>query len=132
MKKIILAVVILTGSMLQAQAQMNMSSLETTWTSSKTFDANNGIWSEETTSLTLHGRERMVWKNANGSIRKTFLVNEIRGEWSSLETEGSVQYEITEGNTNGTITIQKNAQGTKALIVIASQEPQSYELLFIP
>lgn len=111
---------------------LNAQSMATTtihWTSERTLNVSAGTWTEETTTLTLYGRERLVWKNHDGSIRKIFLVNEIVGEWITIETEGSVQYEFTEGGNNGTITIIKTAQSTKALIVIASEEPQSYALV---
>lgn len=99
-----------------------------TWTSTSTFNVEQGTTVEEITSLYYIGNERFEWRNNDGSLRRAFQVIETLGDWLSIGSEGSVHYEIVDGNTNGSVTIQKNAQGTKALIVLVSGETQSYEL----
>lgn len=99
-----------------------------TWSSTSTFHVEQGSSVEENTSLVCTGGDRIEWRNADGSIRKAFQVIETLGDWYSIGNEGLVQYEIVNDNTNGSITIQKNTQGTKALMVLVSTDTQSYEL----
>lgn len=111
----------------QSHAQ-SAQTFTTQWISVQTLDVNAGTWVEGVTTLILYGNDRLEWKNQDGSIRKTFLINESIGSWASIGTAGRVQYEITEGNNNGTVTLIKTTQSTKALIVIASETPQLFEL----
>jgi hypothetical protein len=127
MKKILVIIFVVFMPSIPAFSQeRSLSSIA--WTSNRTFQVEQGSSVEENTSLICIGGERFEWKNSDGSIRRTFQIIETRGDWMSIGNEGSVQYEIIDGNTNGSITIQRNAQGTKALIVLVSNETQSYEL----
>jgi hypothetical protein len=125
-KELLIIAVILILPTVALSQERNSSSI--TWTSVNTFFVEQGSATEERTSLTCIGGERIEWRNSDGSIRKAFQVIETIGDWISIGNEGSIQYEIVDGNTNGSITIQKNAQGTKALIILVSNETQSYEL----
>jgi hypothetical protein len=126
MKNIILILFVITASAVQSNGQNTTGA--TQWVSLQTLDVNAGTWLEGVTTLTLYGTERLEWKNQDGTIRKTFLINESIGSWASIGAEGRVQYEITEGNNNGTVTIIKTTQSMKVLIVIASETPQLFEL----
>lgn len=99
-----------------------------TWTSTNTFSVEEGNSVSENTTLMCIGGDHIEWRNADGTIRKSFQVIETIGDWYSIGDEGRIQYEIVDGNTNGSISIQKNMQGTKALLVLVSNDTQSYEL----
>jgi hypothetical protein len=128
MRKILL--LLLPGILLTVVSYaQNIKTSTIKWTSSVTLTVNEGYRAEETTYLTSFGSSRLEWKDQEGSILKSFQIVEVIGDWSNPNTNGSLQYEIKEGTSNGTVTIRKTADGTKILFVIvsspASQGPVS-------
>ncbi len=98
------------------------------WNSERIFNATSGQWSDISTSITTYGSSRVEWKNSNGSIRNRFQVVELIGEWSNVNVDGFVQYEITDGAHSGTVTIRKEGSEVKILISIGTTDPTLEEL----
>jgi hypothetical protein len=98
------------------------------WNSQRTFDIFSGESKDEVTSITNTAASNLVWKNADGSARKTFQVVETRGEWPNTSVDGKVQFEVTDGQVGGTISIQRRNNETKVLIVMATEPPSLHEL----
>ena len=92
------------------------------------MDINKGDSNDEATTLTNYGTNRFEWKNADGSIRKIFQIIEVVGDWSNAASAGSLTFEVTDGTNSGTITIRKDDQSTRALMVIVTDPPQVTEL----
>jgi len=115
-------------SAIAAKAQ-DITSVNMRWNSNRYFDKNAGVWHEEATYLVTQGTTKIQWFNANGSLRKSIHVAEVFGEWTDINTPGLLQYEGTEIQGSCSITIQKNAQETKALLIFHAGGPQVYELL---
>lgn len=122
----IIIVILVLASVAQAQ---DATVATVRWNAIKYFDGTAGQWISEPTSLVSQGKKKVQWFNANGTMRKSFQVIEVIGEWSNMGTDGTLQYEVTDGQTSGTITFQRNAQEIKAFLVIGTGSPKVYELL---
>jgi len=128
MKKYIVTLMIVAISAIAGNAQ-DITSATMRWNSNRFFDGTAGVWHEEATYVVIQGKTRIQWFNANGSLRKSIQVAEVIGEWADAATPGLLQYEGTELQGSCSITVQKNAQETKVLLVFGSSSPQVYELL---
>lgn len=126
MKGILLLVLLSTPATLAWSQDIATATIQ--WNSASTFNATAGSSTEEVTSLTTH-QTSLEWKNADGSMRKSFQIIERIGDWNNVGSEGQVQYEVTDGQYSGTVSIRKSASETKILIVIASDEPTTRELV---
>ncbi|HTJ53420.1 MAG TPA: hypothetical protein VL443_28390 [Cyclobacteriaceae bacterium] len=112
---------------LSAKAQ-NVKTSTIQWSSTKTMDINKGDSNDEATTLTNFGTTRFEWKNQDGSMRKNFQIIEVVGDWTNAASAGSLTFEVTDGTNSGTITIRKDDQNTKVLMVIVTDPPQVTEL----
>jgi len=126
MKKL-LPILFLTCFYLNAKAQ-NVKTSTIQWSSTKTMDINKGDSNDEATTLTNYGTTRFEWKNSDGSMRKTFQIIEVVGDWTNAASNGSLTFEVTDGTNSGTITIRKDGDNTRALMVIVTDPPQVTEL----
>jgi len=127
MKNITFLLAVLTFCIIQAKAQ-NVKNSTIQWSSVKTMDINKGDSKYEATTLTSYNTSSLEWKNEDGSLRKTFQIIEIVGDWSNAATPGSLTFEVKDGTNSGTITIRKDDQNTRALLVIVTDPPQVTEL----
>lgn len=127
MQKIIYTLaLVFSATMLSTAQSITTSTIK--WSSTQTFNVSLGDWTEEVTSLISNASTSLVWKNQDGTIRKSFQVIEVIGEWSNVNTDGRVQYEVTDGQFSGTISIRKQGTDTKILIAMASDTPETKEL----
>lgn len=126
MKRILLLVLLSVPATLAWSQDIATATIQ--WNSASTFNATTGSTTEEVTSLTTR-ETSLQWKNADGSMRKSFQIIERIGDWNDVDSEGRVQYEVTDGQYSGTVSIRKSASETKILIVIASDEPSTRELI---
>ena len=126
MKKL-LPILFLMCFYLSAKAQ-NVKTSTIQWSSTKTMDINKGDSNDEATTLINYGTTRFEWKNSDGGMRKTFQIIEVIGDWTNAASTGSLTFEVTDGTNSGTITIRKDNQNTKVLMVIVTDPPQVTEL----
>ena len=122
-KSSITIALVLSAFLLQAQ---NISSSNIRWNSGAT-KLENQTTAERTYVLTF-GRERIEWKNDDGSLRASFQIVEMIGEWTDVASTGTIQCEVTDGRNSATLTITKKSSGTTISIAIASNPPKTYEL----
>jgi len=128
MEKYILTLAIILASAIIGKTQ-DITSMSIRWNSNRFFDATAKVWQEEATYLVTQGTAKIQWFNANGSLRTSIQVAEVIGEWNDIKLPGLIQYEGTEINGSCSITIQKNAQEIKVLLLINGGAPLVYELL---
>lgn len=81
---------------------------------------------EETTLITAPGS--IVWKEPNGNVRKSFVVEKVLTPWTDIYDPGIVQYYVRSQNEYGVLTIEYKAGERKATIVLGNEEPRSFEL----
>ncbi len=98
------------------------------WASNETFESAVGVRTDEMTTLSLFGRNKLQWKDDQGNIRMNFKVTEIVNEWSSLGIGEVMEIAIVNDTDSGSVTITKKATGATAVITLARVEPVSYEL----
>ncbi|HEY8935921.1 MAG TPA: hypothetical protein VIM65_11900 [Cyclobacteriaceae bacterium] len=126
MKKFI-TILFLTFLCLGLKAQ-NVKTSTIQWSSIRTIDGSKGENKDEVTTLTNFSTTRFEWTNEDGSLRKTYQIIEVVGNWTNAATPGSLTFEVTDGTSSGTITIRKDDnQNTNVLMVIGT-DPQITEL----
>jgi hypothetical protein len=126
MKKILLLILLNATTMLAWSQDIATATIK--WNSESTFDAGSGNRTVENTSVTTR-QNTVEWRNDDGSMRKSFQIIERIGEWNNISGDGQVQYEVTDGQYSGTISVRKNGSETKILMVIASGESGTTELI---
>jgi hypothetical protein len=118
MKNLLLLSILLSGFYISKAQNIKTATIQ--WSSIKTIDVSVGDISDEATTLVSYGTTKLEWKNDNGSVRKTFQVIEVIGDWTNVSSNGSMLYEVSDGSNTGTITFRKDSSGTKVLIVIVN------------
>jgi hypothetical protein len=98
------------------------------WKTQNTLEPGSGSQKEEVTTFITHSTSRIEWKDADGSVTKSFQVVDTIGEWSDINREGWLQYEVTDGSYSGSVSIRKNDSETKIFISMASEPPLAYVL----
>jgi hypothetical protein len=124
MKYIALLVIVISPVLAFSQ---NVKTSTLRWSSHRTFDVSNGQSKDEFTSI-ISAASGIVWKNADGTTRKTFQVVEVIGEWSDPASDGKIQFEVNDGQSNGSVSIQRKENVTRVLIVIGTEPPTLQEL----
>ena len=125
---IVLLLILITS--LNSNAQ-NIATANISWSADRIFNATNGQWIDQATSIVTFGNSRIEWKNTNGSVRSRFQVVELIGEWNNVNEDGLAQYEVTDGTYSGTVTIRKQGAEIKVLISLGTTEPTLEELTII-
>jgi hypothetical protein len=106
MRKIIpILVLVFSVSILCVAQDVTIASIK--WNSVQTFNTVLGMSLEEATDLITYGKAKIEWKNLDGSIRKSFQVVELVGDWIDIREVGQIVYEVKEGENSGTITLRK-------------------------
>lgn len=127
MRNLIVTLLLITVITTLMKAQ-NIKTSTIKWNSQSTLEANDGQQTEEVTFFTTVGTASMEWKDPNGNNRKNFQIIEAIGDWTDVNQQGWMQYEVTDGASSGTIAIRKNETETKIFITMASEQPLSYVL----
>ena len=127
MKKIIFLLILTSGISAPSFCQ-NITTSSVKWNSTQTFNVSLGDWTEEITSITSNASTNLVWKNQDGTVRKTFQIIEMIGEWDNVNMDGGMQYEITDGQFSGSISIRRQGTDIKILIAMASETPNTKQL----
>lgn len=126
MRKILFTLVWLFSASMLCNAQ-NIATSTIKWNAGKPLDLSPGQI-ETATSITSNGASSLVWKNEDSTIRKTFQITEMIGEWSNISNDGGMRYAVTDGQFSGTISIRKQGDEITILIAITSDTPETIEL----
>lgn len=98
------------------------------WASNKTVDLLTGTSIDELNTVLTDGGGSLVWKNYDGTIRKRFQVIERIGEWTNINEDGKVQYEVTDGRISATISISRVADNVRIAIFMDLNPKEAFEL----
>jgi hypothetical protein len=98
------------------------------WGSDRTFNVTTGQWTDEATSLITNSSSTFQWKKYDGTVIKSLQIVETVGDWTNTSEDGKIQFEIKDGQINGTISIQRKNQQVKVLMVFATESPTVLEL----
>jgi hypothetical protein len=120
MSKALLIFVITTCTFAISQAQ-DVKTDTIKWNSVNTLVESNTVQTMEITSLITYGTSRIEWSQTGSATRRIFQISEAMGEWVDVNQEGWLQYEVTDGISNGTIAVRRYETETKVFITIASE-----------
>ncbi|SHI02906.1 hypothetical protein SAMN04488109_6839 [Chryseolinea serpens] len=127
MKPVTIALAIFLGVCADAYAQ-NVLTRDIQWNVSKTFNAQDSTWKEEPAVFISYGKTQLEWRDAQGAPIQSFKVIDAVGEWTNAREDGFVQYEITDAQYSGTVSIRREEKEVTIRITIASDPEASYEL----
>ena len=99
------------------------------WHIGKTQEVNAGRVSEDPDQIVSYGTTKIEWQNASGLVKKTFTISETNGSWTNVQTNGSILYEVSEGERLGTVRIFRTTSELTIRITLLKDdgEPDLYE-----
>jgi hypothetical protein len=131
-KKIFLSVLfVLAGVMLRAQ---NITTENLVWHVSYIDDVNTGERTQsENEKLVTFGSDRIEWRNANGSIKHSYTINNVGGSWSNVSNNGSIVYQFTDGDQLGTVTFERIKNEIMVRVLLGKDDalPEIYEIKIV-
>jgi hypothetical protein len=121
--------VVVTAAFTTLSFAQNIVSATLQWKAAQAMNMQTGELLESPGSIVTVGKNTIEWKKDDGSIRYSFLVNEVVGSWANVAQSGTITYEIAGDSGNGTVTFQKNQVGiTIKLFLTKEGEEQLFEL----
>jgi hypothetical protein len=131
-KKIFLSVLfVLTGVALRAQ---NITTENLVWHVSYIDDVNTGERTQsENEKLVTFDSDRIEWRNANGSIKHSYTINNVGGSWSNVSNNGSIVYQFTDGDQLGTVTFERIKNEIMVRLLLGKDDalPEIYEIKIV-
>jgi hypothetical protein len=131
MKKFILFVILMIPCMLRAQ---NITTENLVWHVSYIDDVNAGERTQsENEKLVTYGSDRMEWRNADGSVKYTYTINNVGGSWSNVSNNGSIVYQFKNGDQLGTVTFERVKNEIMVRMLLAKDDalPEIYEIRIV-
>jgi hypothetical protein len=127
MKKYLLFILIVSGTGLYAQ---NITTQTLRWHVANTQEINTGRVSDDPDRIVSYGSTKIEWQNTSGVVKRTFTINETNGSWTSVLSNGSILYEVSEGERVGTIRIFRTSSELTIRITLlkGDEDPDLYEL----
>lgn len=127
--RILLSIIFVFASVaLHAQ---NIVTENLSWYISSMDDINNGERiAAENEKLITYGAERIEWLNADGSIKHTYSVNNVGGNWENVSSSGSIIYQFKDGDQLGTITFERAKSEIIVRVLLGKDDalPEIYEI----
>jgi hypothetical protein len=127
-KTFLFTLFVLGGVALRAQ---NITTDNLQWHVSYIDDVNKGERTQsENEKLVTYGSQKVEWKNADGSIKHTYAVNDIGGSWSNVGNNGSIVYQFKNGDQLGTVTFERSKNEIMIRVMIGKDDelPVIYEI----
>lgn len=119
---------VLAGVSLHAQ---NITTDNLSWYISSVYDVNHGehVLSDNEKLIT-YGSDRIEWHNADGSVKYTYAVNNVGGNWSNVSSNGSIVYQFTNGDQLGTVTFERTKNEIMIRLLVTKDDalPEIYEI----
>jgi len=128
MKKVLLPFILaLISSGLYAQ---NVTTQTIRWRVARVQEVNAGKVTEDADQVVSYGTTKIEWQNAAGVVKRTFTISETNGSWTNVQNNGSVLYEVNEGERLGTVRIFRTASELTIRIALikGDEDPDFYEL----
>jgi hypothetical protein len=111
------------------QAQ-NISSGTLIWKVDASLDVSTGISNEAAEQVLSYGNERIEWRDGAGSMKATFEIIEVNGQWTNVMNNGAILYEVRSDGRLGTIQFSR-ADGKHSIRIILlkpSEDPDIHRL----
>jgi hypothetical protein len=111
-----LAIITLGLFTINIQAQ-NVASTTITWKVDGSLDVNAGISNATVDQLVSYGSERIEWRDGTGSVKATFEIIEVNGQWTNVMNNGAILYEVRSNGRQGTIQFSR-VNGIPAIQIV--------------
>ena len=66
----------------------------------------------------VYAKSRIEWIQNNGADTKAFTITSAQGTWSDAQTNGIITYQITAGESTGTVTITRTTAECRLELVL--------------
>jgi hypothetical protein len=117
---IFLIMPLMSGIGLSAQ---NITTQTLRWNVATTQEINTGKHTESADQIVSYGNTRIEWQDPKGAVKKTFTITDINGSWTNVQSNGSVLYEVSIGEQQGTVTfIRTSGELTVRIILLKGEE----------
>ena len=126
-KSLLLFILIVSGTGLYAQ---NVTTQTIRWHVARMQEINTGRVSDDPDQIVSYGTARIEWQSATGVVKRTFVINETNGSWTNAQSNGSILYEVSEGERLGTVRIFRTASELTIRITLLKDDgdPDLYEM----
>jgi hypothetical protein len=128
MKKIVLVAFSLVVLTLSVQAQ-DIKTSSIAWNSTNVFNPVTGELSQGQNTVVSNSATSVEWQKPDGTTIQ-FNVVEVVGQWTNVNNNGQIIYEVSNADTNGNITFTKTSAVTRIrlLLIKGEDEPVVSEL----
>jgi len=126
-KSFLLSILLVLSASLYAQ---NVTSETIRWHVARVQEVNAGKVTEDADQVVSYGATKIEWKNTAGVVKRTFTISETNGSWTNVQNNGSILYEVSEGERLGTIKIFRTASELTVRITLLKddEDPDFYEM----
>ena len=90
------------------------------WRSSQAVSLGNQEITALPSTFAINSNGTIVWDQKNGKRTTTFEVNAVRGEWTNIQNEGEIAYDVKAGNVTGTLEFSKKDEQLFILMKLTS------------
>lgn len=127
MNRFVLATLLLGLSMVVSGQDISVSDLE--WSVGSYFEVQTGAMNEEVSKLITHTSSSIEWVEWDGTIKYSFQISNLRGQWLDVNRKGSITYNIKNDELEGILTIEgMNSNWIARIMLTTDEEPIIYEL----
>lgn len=78
---------------------------------------------EEVNNLLSNTTSSVVWKKSNGQNLQ-FTVGDVIGQWTNVNSNGQITYELSNDQSRGNITFMKTVDGIRARLILIDNSDQ--------
>jgi hypothetical protein len=129
MKFIVLLLMMLAG--ITKASSQDILTQTISWASGSTRNVTTNTVVSESTTFVSNVDGGFAWKNADGTFKNNYRIIEAIGEWTNVQMDGRIQYEVTDGKYSGTIAFTKVNNQTHIRISMESDPTEVLELTII-
>lgn len=101
----------------------NIKTSSITWSSSKITNYSTMETNEEVNNLLSNTTSSVVWKKSNGQNLQ-FTVGDVIGQWTNVNSNGQITYELSNDQSRGNITFMKTVDGIRARLILIDNSDQ--------
>ncbi len=128
MIRIVLSILILL-LLAQHGFSQNITSSDLSWSVSRIGNRAAGEFDDRGGVILSYGTERVEWRDAQGTLKQTFVIREVNGSWQDVARNGSILYEADSDGKSCTLAFQRSGNVLTVTIGILndSDVPLIYE-----
>lgn len=100
------------------------------WSVSRMVEANTGALTDVNETIESYGSSRIEWKDRRGNIKQTFVIREVNGAWTNIQSAGTILFEVDCEGRVGTVRFSRQDGEILVQVVLlkADGNPDIYEL----